>query len=588
MIVALVVVLGVLGTALSAVALHESAHRWSKVAFEQKQDLITKMVMAELGQYGVTLADLSASMGAQPELDESAFAAITGPINSIRLPGAVAVSYVVEARTGAIGGVQADWRRRGSTGLTLTPGAAGTGEHYFPVFVRTLDGSTPQPGRDLASITPVGQVLRKVRSDSTVDASSSYRPADGGDVAFTVAAPVRDRGGRFTGWVTMTFRGRDFLGEAVDILGADEVAVKFVDVSADPPVTLVSWPSPARTESRLRVARIGVPTPGAPHWMLVFRPTERLIPASQEWMARGAVVIGGVLTLLLACLTVIVVTSRDRALRRVERATAALRHDIERREMVEQQLRIREEELVGFAGVIAHDLRNPLSNVIGYSELLSVADQGGMTEKQQSYLTRVRGSAALMQRLIDDLLGYATADNATLRITEIDLEQLVGDIVTERLDESGANATVEHIVLPTVFGDPTLIRQVLDNLIGNAIKYTPPGRRAQVTVEAIRPEPGVCRVEVADRGIGIPPGQHAEVFNAFTRAEGSERYPGTGLGLAIVQRIVQRHGGTVGVEANPGGGSRFWFTLPVSPALPVEPAMPAASEEPETSPRRAA
>ncbi|WP_436532869.1 sensor histidine kinase [Actinoplanes sp. HUAS TT8] len=559
-IVALVLVLGVLGTALSAVALHESAQRWSRAAYAQKQDLITKVVMAELGQYGVTLADLSASMGAQPELDATSFAAITAPINSFRLPGAIAVGYVVAATDVRVGDVQTEWRRRGGTGLTLTP-AAGTDQHYFTVLTRTLDGSPPEVGGDLAATPEVARTLRKVLPGGLVEASPSYRPPDGGDPTFTVATSVLDRSGKFDGWVTMTFRGRDFLGPGAGMLGEDQVAVKFVDVSADPPITLVSWSSPARTDPGLRVARVGLPADN-PHWMLVFRPTVELVPASQAWLARGALIIGGVLTLLLTSLTATVVTSRDRALRHVDRATAALRHDIERRETVEQQLRIREEELVGFAGVIAHDLRNPLSNVIGYSELIYVADQGGLSEKQQSYLTRVRGSAALMQRLIDDLLDYATADNATLRITEIDLDQLVGEIVTERLDENGANATIEHVALPTVPGDPTLIRQVLDNLIGNAIKYTPLGQKAQVTVEAVSPEPGICRVEVADRGIGIPPEQHGEVFNAFTRAEGSERYPGTGLGLAIVQRIVQRHGGAVGVESNPGGGSRFWFTLP--------------------------
>lgn len=566
LIVVLVVVLGVLGTVLSAVALNESARRWSRIAFEQKQDLITKMVMAELGQYAVTLADLSASMGAQQELTATSFAAITAPINSLRLPGAIGVGYVVPATTAQVSAVQKEWRRRGNPALTLTPSATMTGEHYFSVLDRPLDGSEPSFGADLSRTPELVKVLEQVRSGNLVESSPSYRPSDGGEPNFTVATAVFDPNGRFGGWATMTFRGRDFLGPAAGMLGEDEVAVKFVDVSADPPVTLVSWPSTAKTDTDLKVTRVGIPAEN-PHWMLVFRPTVQLLPLSQSWLARDAVIIGGVLTILLAALTITVVTSRDRALRRVDRATSALRHDIERRETVEQQLRIREEELIGFAGVIAHDLRNPLSNVIGYSELISVADQGSLTEKQQSYLTRVRGSAALMQRLLDDLLGYATADNATLRIAEIDLDRLVAEIVTERLDESGANATVEHTVLPTVCGDPTLVRQVLDNLIGNAIKYTPHGEKAHVIVEATYPEPSLCRVEVADRGIGIPPEQHAEVFNAFTRAEGSERYPGTGLGLAIVQRIVQRHGGAVGVESNPGGGSRFWFTLP-APLLP--------------------
>jgi signal transduction histidine kinase len=169
--------------------------------------------------------------------------------------------------------------------------------------------------------------------------------------------------------------------------------------------------------------------------------------------------------------------------------------------------------------------------------------------------------ALAIARTTDDLLGYATADNITLRLADIDLNTLVDDILTERA------ATATRTDLPTVTGDPTLIRQVLDNLIGNAVKYTPPGATPEITITAHPGKTGLCRIEVADRGIGIPESQRAEIFNAFTRADGSEKYPGTGLGLAIVQRIVERHGGTVGADANPGGGTRFWLTLPqVNPA----------------------
>jgi signal transduction histidine kinase len=112
-----------------------------------------------------------------------------------------------------------------------------------------------------------------------------------------------------------------------------------------------------------------------------------------------------------------------------------------------------------------------------------------------------------------------------------------------------------------VLGDPTLLRQVLDNLIGNGIKYTPPGRLPEVRMSSSPQGVGWCRIDVADRGIGVPEEQRADIFEAFIRAAGSEGFQGTGLGLAIVRRIVERHGGKVGVDPNPGGGSRFWFTL---------------------------
>jgi signal transduction histidine kinase len=189
----------------------------------------------------------------------------------------------------------------------------------------------------------------------------------------------------------------------------------------------------------------------------------------------------------------------------------------------------------------------------------------------QDFLERLYAGAQRMQVLIDDLLDYATADNRVLNTAAVDLDDLAHDVLRERLTGSGQPAVIVD-PLPTVDGDPTLLRQVLDNLIGNALKYTRYGREPYVHL-GCRPADGGWRIEVTDHGIGIPDDQRDSVFTAFTRAGGSEGYPGTGLGLAIVHRIIERHGGTVGVDANPGGGSRFWFTLPRTATRPTEDAV---------------
>ncbi|MFC4062750.1 ATP-binding protein, partial [Planomonospora corallina] len=120
--------------------------------------------------------------------------------------------------------------------------------------------------------------------------------------------------------------------------------------------------------------------------------------------------------------------------------------------------------------------------------------------------------------------------------------------------------------LDAVRADRALLRQLLDNLIGNAVKCTAPGQRPHITVISTRERPGWVRVEVADRGIGIPPGQHRAIFENFRRAHTGGPYTGSGLGPAICKRIVERHGGTIGAEDNPGGGARFVFTLPAADA----------------------
>jgi signal transduction histidine kinase len=257
-------------------------------------------------------------------------------------------------------------------------------------------------------------------------------------------------------------------------------------------------------------------------------------------------------------------------LRRVDHATCALRDDIRRREVVEHQLRQRETELVGFAGVVAHDLRSPLARITGYAEFLREETASRLDPVHQDFLERLYAGAKRMQVLIDDLLDYATADNRVLNTAGVDLNDLVHDILRERLTGTGgAQPAVIVEPLPTVEGDPTLLRQVLDNLIGNALKYTRYDRRPYVHL-GCREQDDRWRIDVTDHGIGIPDDQRDSVFTAFTRARGSEGYPGTGLGLAIVHRIIERHGGTVGVDADPGGGSRFWFTLPRTSAVPTE------------------
>ncbi|MFC4067596.1 sensor histidine kinase [Actinoplanes subglobosus] len=577
LVIGLVVLLGVIGTALAAVTLHLSARAWTERAFTQKQDVITKVVYAELVQYGVALADLSASLGAQPALTGPAFSAITAAINGERLPGAVEVTYVVPATATTTADIRADWRSRGGTDITPDLTADADGSFYLPVLGRPLDGGAGDVHGGTQTTQAIA-ALQRARTNGGVTTSATFH--NDADRSFIMAAAVHattpaTEAGQFRGWVTMTFRGSGFLGTPVGLIGGDQVDVEFADISGGTPVTLATWQSGAPTDHGLPARSFVMPSEH-PQWQLTIRPTVRLLPSGQSWHATAAVTVGGVITVLLATLTAAVVTSRDRALRQVDQATSALRHDIQRRESVEQQLRRREEELVGFAGVVAHDLRNPLTNVIGFAELISVIDDGDLSDKQHHYLTRVRGSAALMQHLIDDLLAYATADNTALRITDVHLDDLVDSILEERVGHGtgGTPPAVERHPLPTVLGDPTLVRQVLDNLIGNAIKYTPTGRAAEITIRATTPGPTSCRIEIADRGIGIPEEQRTDVFNAFTRADGSERYAGTGLGLAIVQRIIERHGGTVGVDAHPGGGSIFWFTLPTPAHRPA--ALPGA------------
>lgn len=220
----------------------------------------------------------------------------------------------------------------------------------------------------------------------------------------------------------------------------------------------------------------------------------------------------------------------------------------------------RREELATFAGVVAHDLRNPLAAIDGWTEMLAdELDAHTLTpDLAREFVTRVRSSARRMHELIGDLLAHATSGQRALEVGRVDIAELVGQVAGAR--------HAEHLVhvepVPPVLADPVLMRQVLDNLVGNALKYVAPGVEPQVTVRGCRSDTRMVTVNVADNGIGIPPGEQERIFEEFHRAHDRD-YEGSGLGLAIVRRIISRHDGTIVVRPNPAGqGSVFEFTLP--------------------------
>jgi signal transduction histidine kinase len=228
-------------------------------------------------------------------------------------------------------------------------------------------------------------------------------------------------------------------------------------------------------------------------------------------------------------------------------------------------------ELAAFAGVVAHDLLNPVTAVQGWAETatdaVELAARTPETARALDALERVERAAVRMRSLIDGLLDHATARDGAFTSQPVDLGRVVADVTVARLDAAIAAGlpaprfTVAD--LPAVQADPVLIRQLLDNRIGNAIKYTAPGVTPALTVTATRTG-GMVQVCVADNGIGIPEGQHDEIFGNFHRAHSTLGYAGTGLGLGICRRIVERHGGTITATDNPGGGSRFVFSVPAA------------------------
>jgi signal transduction histidine kinase len=222
--------------------------------------------------------------------------------------------------------------------------------------------------------------------------------------------------------------------------------------------------------------------------------------------------------------------------------------------------------LESFAGVVAHDLLGPLSIVDGWAEMLALeletADQL-TSESATPQLARIRGATGSMKQLIADLLASSTSRSQELHARRVDLDSVARTVAAERADMSGGlRPAIEVDTLPPVHADEAMVRQLLNNLIGNAVKYVRPGVAPEIRVSARRMGDRI-EVTVADRGIGIPAEARDQVFEAFHRAHEDDRYEGHGIGLAVCKDIVERHGGRISALAQPDGvGTRMVFTLP--------------------------
>ena len=227
------------------------------------------------------------------------------------------------------------------------------------------------------------------------------------------------------------------------------------------------------------------------------------------------------------------------------------------------QLAAMNQELEAFAYSVSHDLRTPLRHVLGYAELLKERLGGALDEKNRHYLETVSGSVQRMDRLIEHLLEFSRTGRVEMRPRAIDLEPLVRETIRELEPEArGRNVEWKIGPLPGVHADATLIRLVLANLIGNALKYTRPRPQAVIEIGyAPDPERGTV-VFVRDNGVGFDPRYKGKLFGVFQRLHRADEFEGSGIGLANVRRIIQRHGGRTWAESAPDAGATFYFSLP--------------------------
>ena len=268
----------------------------------------------------------------------------------------------------------------------------------------------------------------------------------------------------------------------------------------------------------------------------------------------------------------------------LEAINRKLEDEVQRRADAEQQLRRTvakltqsNAELERFAYIASHDLQAPLRTIGSFTGLLGKRYADTLDEGGREYLEFIQDGVTDMRALISDLLELSRVNSAEPRIETVDSGEIV-ERVAEQLhaDLETSGAVLEYQDLPTVQADARALQQIFQNLISNALKFQPKDQAPEIHVRAERAGQA-WRFSVQDNGIGMSPDNREKIFLVFKRLHTTDEFPGTGIGLSLVQKLVQKRGGEISVDSEPGRGSRFSFDIP--DALP---------EEPEAAPSSAA
>lgn len=254
----------------------------------------------------------------------------------------------------------------------------------------------------------------------------------------------------------------------------------------------------------------------------------------------------------------------------VQQGAVVIARDIRARKRAEEELRSAlrrleqsNRELEDFAYVASHDLQEPLRKIQAFGDLLRSKHADALPEQAGDYIERMQSAARRMQVLINDLLSFSRVTTKAQPFARVDLRATAAEVIKDlemRLQDSGGR--IELGPMPVLEADPLQMRQLIQNLAANALKFHRPGVPPVVEISA-EIEAGRCQIVVSDNGIGFEEKYAERIFTLFERLHGRTKYEGTGIGLAICRKIAERHGGEIRAHGRPGEGATFVVTLPV-------------------------
>jgi signal transduction histidine kinase len=300
-------------------------------------------------------------------------------------------------------------------------------------------------------------------------------------------------------------------------------------------------------------------------WSLYF---DSLPGFESDWQSNLPLLVlfgGLVVSFCLFGVTRVLDNSRARAERigaELETANQELEATNRELEATNQEIEATNKELETFSYSVSHDLRSPLRSIDGFSHILLEDYADELDDEGRDYLRRVRAGAQRMGELIDALLSLTRLTRGEMRRETVDLSAIASEIA-EDLRQAQPERKAEFLITDGLVanGDARLLKVALENLLGNAWKFT--GREAHAKIEfgALRHDDGTLAYFVRDNGAGFDEAYAGKLFGSFQRLHGADEFEGTGIGLATVQRIVHRHGGRIWAEGEVGRGATFYFTL---------------------------
>jgi PAS domain S-box-containing protein len=258
------------------------------------------------------------------------------------------------------------------------------------------------------------------------------------------------------------------------------------------------------------------------------------------------------------------VTEEVRARAQIRELNASLEQRVNERTAAlaaaNRDLQVANRDLESFSYSVSHDLRAPLRAIRQCAQFLRDDHAAGLDDTGNSLLVRIERAATRMDSLITDLLAFSSTSRKEIRSERVDMRQLVSEVLADLEAATPDSALIEIGELPAAVGDPSLLRQVWLNLIGNALKFSGESQPPRIEIGSVARE-GLSEYFVRDNGAGFDMAYAHKLFHVFQRLHAIDQFEGTGIGLAIVQRVVERHGGSVRAQGSPGLGATFYFTL---------------------------